>query len=285
MENVKLEYDAQSHNPESPYLIIGLQSHQDAQKLIQRSFLIKNIIELWTESETIQGLMENIRNGTQKDRPEYQTCSFKFQIRTYGLSLSSEEQMNRIQQFAWLDYKGPIKMKNPDVQFVFYEEYDFGSKTGAIPKKFYFGVQVAEGTGNEVVAKYDLKKRQYLGTTSMDAELSLITANQALARPGSIIYDPFVGTGSFLVSCSHFGAYTLGSDIDGRKIRGNDGKGINQNLSQYKMESKVLGTLACDIAHHCWRNVPLFDAIVCDPPYGVREGAKKITYTDMPAIK
>jgi tRNA (guanine10-N2)-methyltransferase len=57
----------------------------------------------------------------------------------------------------------------------------------------------------------------------MDPELSLIMANMALVKPGSFVLDPFVGTGSFLISCSHFGAFTIGADIDGRQLRG---KGI-----------------------------------------------------------
>jgi tRNA G10 N-methylase Trm11 len=37
------------------------------------------------------------------------------------------------------------------------------------------------------MSKYDLKKRDYVGNTSFDAELSLITANQALVYfPGRI---------------------------------------------------------------------------------------------------
>jgi tRNA (guanine10-N2)-methyltransferase len=80
-------------------------------------------------------------------------------------------------------------------------------------------MKVAKGS-RQTVNKYDLKKRKYLGTTSMDAELSLIMANQALVKSDSLVLDPFVGTGSFLITCSHFGAYTLGSDIDGQQIRG-----------------------------------------------------------------
>ena len=34
------------------------------------------------------------------------------------------------------------------------------------------------------------------------------------------MYDPFVGTGSMLYAVAHWGAYVLGSDIDGRQIRG-----------------------------------------------------------------
>lgn len=37
-------------------------------------------------------------------------------------------------------------------------------------------------------------------------------------RPRSLVYDPFVGTGSILVAAAHYGAHTLGADIDARVI-------------------------------------------------------------------
>lgn len=54
----------------------------------------------------------------------------------------------------------------------------------------------------------------------MDAELSLIMSNMALLSKGDLFFDPFVGTGSFLVTGAHFGAFSMGCDIDGRQIRG-----------------------------------------------------------------
>jgi tRNA G10 N-methylase Trm11 len=42
----------------------------------------------------------------------------------------------------------------------------------------------------------------------------------AQPAPGKVIYDPFVGTGSLLYACAHWGATVIGSDIDGRQIRG-----------------------------------------------------------------
>lgn len=54
----------------------------------------------------------------------------------------------------------------------------------------------------------------------MDSELSLIIANMALANHGKLILDPFAGTGSLLLTCSQFGALTMGCDIDPRVIRG-----------------------------------------------------------------
>ena len=37
---------------------------------------------------------------------------------------------------------------------------------------------------------------------------------------GKIVYDPFAGTGSLLYTCAHWGSYVMGSDIDGRQMRG-----------------------------------------------------------------
>ena len=105
----------------------------------------------------------------------------------------------------------------------------------------------------------------------MDAELSLIMANQAQAAPGKLIYDPFVGTGSFLFTCAHFGAFTLGSDIDGRQIRGKTGSAggvagssVKSNIEQYNLQGRVLDSLVFDVCHHPWRAKEWIDAIVTD---------------------
>ena len=57
----------------------------------------------------------------------------------------------------------------------------------------------------ELVGKCDLKKRRYLGPTSMDNELSLVMANLAQVRRGAVAFDPFVGTGSILLAAAQLG--------------------------------------------------------------------------------
>lgn len=54
----------------------------------------------------------------------------------------------------------------------------------------------------------------------MESEVTVLMANQALARKGTLIWDPFVGTGSMLYLCAYFGSYVMGSDLDGRQMRG-----------------------------------------------------------------
>jgi tRNA (guanine10-N2)-methyltransferase len=43
-------------------------------------------------------------------------------------------------------------------------------------------LQVVEGTARQLVGMFDVKKRAYFGNTSMEAEISLLMANQTLVR-------------------------------------------------------------------------------------------------------
>lgn len=65
-----------------------------------------------------------------------------------------------------------------------------------------------------------LKTRKFIGNTSMDPQLSLLMANQALVKDGDIVLDPFVGSGSLLVAAAQFGGYVFGTDIDYLMLHG-----------------------------------------------------------------
>ncbi|KAJ3043779.1 hypothetical protein HDV00_004186 [Rhizophlyctis rosea] len=278
IEGVSLKYEADAYSNDSPFMVIELPSVEDAVKLVSRAILVNNIYELWGEAATLDELKELVKQNPERN-DLYRTCTFKFIVGGYGTTLAAEDQVNRIEQFSFLGWDGKIDLKTPDETFGYFEDYgnhaEKGQPAPEKPRRVIFGRLI--GTGNrKIVNKYDLKKRQYIGITSMDAELSLIMANQALVRSGSFVLDPFVGTGSFLITCAHFGAYTIGSDIDGRQIRGKDGKSIVSNGKQYNVTGRIVDNLVTDLAHHPWRADTLFDAIVCDPPYGVRAGAKKI---------
>lgn len=204
--------------------------------------------------------------------------SFKFNVRAYGVKLDIAEQISKINMWAPLNFSGQIDLKNPLKTFLISEDY--GAEQVALrtcnppPIRVYFSLFLGRG-GRDAIALYDLKKRVYIGTTSMDSELSLISANMAHAAASRLVLDPFVGTGSFMVAAAHFGASVIGSDIDGRQIRGKKG-GVELNMDQYGFQAQMLGNVICDLAHHGWKSIPLFDAIICDPPYGVRAGAKTI---------
>lgn len=56
--------------------------------------------------------------------------------------------------------------------------------------------QVGCGQGH-LKNHYCLAERCYIGNTTIDPELSFLQANIAKAAIGSLVLDPFCGTGSF----------------------------------------------------------------------------------------
>lgn len=99
--------------------------------------------------------------------------------------------------------------------------------------------------------------------------------------------DPFVGTGGLLIPAAHYKARCFGSDIDARVVFGtkvghlNLGSGYYRQEMEGRAEPRVMmnfdqyGLERPDIFHmDCLRSrmlrEGLFDAIITDPPYGVR---------------
>ena len=118
-------------------------------------------------------------------------------------------------------------------------------------------------------------------------------ANQGQCKEGDLVYDPFVGTGSIAIACQHFGSCVLGSDIDmrvlkgygvGRKTKNTGIEGLDKiekfdihtNFKHYKLKmpdflAMDLSALQFNMQLQNYKSIrPIFDAIVCDPPYGVR---------------
>jgi tRNA (guanine10-N2)-methyltransferase len=124
---------------------------------------------------------------------------------------------------------------------------------------------------------WSLKNRVYLGPTSMDAELSLVMTNLGQVQKSHVVLDPFVGTGSILLACALRGAHCIGTDIDIRVLRGkNPHQNVFANFRQYQLPRPELIRSDNGIYHrHFVNHLPLYDAILCDPPYGIRAGARK----------
>lgn len=77
-----------------------------------------------------------------------------------------------------------------------------------LQRRIFFGREVGFAD-RKLLPTFQLKSRTYLGPTAMDAEMAFLMANQAKATSGKLVYDPFVGTGSILVSAARFGAITM----------------------------------------------------------------------------
>jgi tRNA (guanine10-N2)-methyltransferase len=247
---------------------------------------VQTISELWGEGATTADLHASVRSGSSHLWPLYRTTTFKFWLDSYQGARTNAKRLALIKEFAYLPFDGVVRMADPEEEFTIFEDWPERSVPLGIqdPKRYYLGRRVGFGA-RDLPQKLDLKKRRYISTTSMDSELALITANMALAGPGKMIYDPFVGTGSFPIACGLFGALTFGSDIDGRSVRGDEKeKTLKGNFEQYGIVPTMGAFFTADLTNSPIRRMDLgtgdgdgkkgrtFDAILCDPPYGVREG-------------
>ena len=269
---VKYSYAMFLISVQSPYSVVRLKDETSAKALVNRSISSKGVYELWGTGTTYEELHADLKNRSSARWPQYQSTSYKFELDTFSGSRTLTEQKVIIESFSYMSFAGPIKMKDPDQTFTIFEEYLYGNKSSL---RIYLGRFIG-GTQRHILNDYTLKKRDYINTTSMDSELALLTANLTLANAHTLFYDPFVGTGSLPLACSHFGARTMGSDIDGRMVRGKgDGKDIRSNFKQYGLLGRYLDGWVSDLTHSPIREGRRWlDGIVGDPPYGIREGLK-----------
>jgi len=260
---------------QSPFCIVRLESEQAAKALITRSILAQSIYELWGAGKDDNELINRVKDNSAINARTYHE-SFRFDFDSFKVKRTMAEQRELINSFQFLPFKGQVKMKDPELQICIFEECE---KQENSPNMVYLGRRVAT-SDRDSIHKYDLKKRHYISRTSMEAELSLVTANMLLAAPGKVVFDPFVGTGSFTVACAHFGALTLGGDIDGRSIRGTPGRDLLSNFHQYGLVNNLFDSIISDLTNTPIRAVRFLDGIVCDPPYGIREGPKVLGYRE-----
>ncbi|KAM4581593.1 tRNA (guanine(10)-N(2))-methyltransferase TRMT11 isoform 2-T2 [Odontesthes bonariensis] len=254
-----------------------------------RSVCAKSAFELWGHGQTHSELRTSLLNyPPEKMRPFVQRdSSYRINVYTFNKTLLFTDRIKRIDDMEYLPFEGTVSLKSPQHIFCLLEDY--GTDPNNIPEHpnyIYFGRWIADGQ-RELIRSHSVKNRHFIGNTSMDAGLSFIMANQAKVKEDDLVFDPFVGTGSLLVACSHFGAYVCGTDIDyntihgkgrssrkNQKWRGPD-ENIRANLRQYGTEKMYVDVMLSDASKPVWRNAPMFDAIITDPPYGIRESTRR----------
>lgn len=132
--------------------------------------------------------------------------------------MTQKNQLDIINGFGYMAFKGDINLAKPDIEIGVFEEYKTKGKTvrGRIlneMRRVWMGRKVSSSysfpspltsdgthqnpltqlcdTRRNMVDVFNLKKRAYIGNTSMDSEVSLLMAQQGLAAPGKLVYDPF----------------------------------------------------------------------------------------------
>ncbi|XP_061806423.1 tRNA (guanine(10)-N2)-methyltransferase homolog isoform X2 [Nerophis lumbriciformis] len=273
----------------APFWCLDDLTEEDVRSVMARSVCAKSAFELWGHGRTHSELRTSLLNYPVENMSPYmhKDSTYRINVYTFNKTLEFSERIKRIDEMEYLPFEGVVSLKNPQHIFCLLEDY--GTDPNNIPEHpdyIYFGRWIADGQ-RELIRSHSVKKRHFIGNTSMDACLSFIMANHARVKEHDLVFDPFVGTGSLLVACSHFGAYVCGSDIDyntihgkgrssrkNQKWRGPD-ENIRANLRQYGTEKTFVDVMVSDASKLVWRKTPLFDAIITDPPYGIRESTRR----------
>ncbi len=191
----------------------------------------------------------------------------QIEFETFGLSHDRTKKLELVERLKWhpLFTRNRAELRLPQLVFAVLE--DHGLKTPDSPdqalKRIFFARHIADAQ-RRLLDTFACKKRRYLGTTSMSAQLSFFVANQALARDSALVLDPFVGTGSLLLAAAHFGSFVMGNDIDMRVLKGEPKRNIYSNFDQFGLTDRLISLFASDQARSPFAVGPWFDAIIGD---------------------
>ena len=206
-----------NENASSPILLLNAVTEDQVRLLMSRSVLIKDAFELWGLGQTITEVKNSVEEFPVSVKANFfdVNCTFAVRVKRVGKKISLSEQISKIDELEdVLHFQGKVNLANPDVEIVMIEDYSerIKGQPPVKPSYLYIGRFLCSGQRN-LIGHYSLKKRKFIGNTSMDSMLGMIMANLACVRPNTLTCDPFVGTGSLLISAAHFGSYVIGADI------------------------------------------------------------------------
>ena len=151
----------------------------------------------------------------------------------------------------------------------------------------------------DMAERSDVKKRAFIHTTTMPADRALLMANLGVVTSNMTILDPFCGSGGLLLACSLLGANVVGGDVDddllnhreqpllcppssGRPNRGVEKVSYVDSFLEMGLPEPTL-LITADIREEDTiqrylriNNGRRYDAIVTDPPYGIRESQSSL---------
>nr|CEL71150.1 TPA: Methyltransferase-like protein, related [Neospora caninum Liverpool] len=220
-----------------------LPSEAVAERILKKSILIRAFIEVWAEEQTYPEVLSRMQepgNVLLFRRYINDERTWAFRVKAFGKSLSVEEQREKMNFFSTL-FKGTekVSLDNPDITLAVAEEWVHATEPGARPAekplRIFFGREIASRHADKNAQPWwwplRLSRRPVLGPTSLDVELAFLMCHQAHIKRGSLVLDPFVGTGSILISASYYGATCIGSDIDIRVLKGYSVAYLNPHLN------------------------------------------------------
>lgn len=180
-----------------PYLVLTADDPEKLFKVVQRSVLIKHLLELVDCEQDKERFLAGLRRSELiASRPNWRTESFRLQVDTFNQTFELKEKVNKMEELDFLPFDGVIDLKNPTNVFHLIECYKDGSEQSrSRPVQFYFARYLMDGN-RKLINELKLSNRKFISNTSMDTTLSLIMANLARVKKNDLCLDMFAGSGN-----------------------------------------------------------------------------------------
>ncbi|MBP2172830.1 THUMP domain-containing protein [Methanococcus voltae] len=115
--------------------------------------------------------------------------------------------------------------------------------------------------------------RAYFHPGCILPKLARCIVNLSRVNENDVLYDPFCGTGGFLIEAGLLGCKLIGSDIDYQMVNG-----TKLNLETYDLNDKVICIKQLDAneakSYINSLEISKVDSMVTDPPYGISTSKK-----------
>jgi len=259
---------------------------EDLIKTVQRCSLVRSLYEIVAEGETYPELAKNaLASGNLHDMMNTgrsSDASWRVRLRQYGNTarLEKRKQYGRqmkspvksereaIHQMGELfdEFTGPVDLNNAEITLYLFE--------GLLGREKVLARLLTRGAETSVMAP---KTRICVTNTPLCPLAAFTMCNVARIKPGHRIFDPFAGSCAILMAASMIEPtiQSVGVEIalDGQVNRDDivlDFTSRNLTLPFSIIRGDSMSDDIRNEARAAVGNEP-FDAIVTDPPYGIRE--------------
>ena len=273
----------------------------------------KDVFQVLGEGDTLEDCIQDVGRLSDEQILSLIQGPWSMQVKMLGRSdrLHPTERRDRVESFRdvlGVLVKRKVELNNPDHELVLLEdcrnlESDINAGQPQPPHHVYLLLKISPSTSptvRELAELSDVKKRAFIGTTTLPADRALLMSNLGLVGTGMTVLDPFCGSGGLLLSSALMGARVVGSDVDAellsfsnapirfpnsplRPNRGVEFVSYGDSFTELGLEQPTLvpglDIQSVDVvsqvlqANHGQR----YDAIVTDPPYGIRESNSKMS--------
>jgi len=231
--------------------VFRIEADKDAVKPIVSRVAMTRVCcqELFTSPAKIAEIVETLRR-TSLDAFIEKRESFAVRVRRIGgvSTITGMDLERKLGRMILEEVEGAkVRLKTPERTF-------FGVLTG---NRFVFGLKLGEIL-TKPFSERRPRKRPFFQPSAMPAKLARCMVNLTRARVGDLVFDPFCGTGTFLIEAGLIGCRLVGCDAQRHMVEGS-----LRNLRYFGIELEAM--IVADAAHS---PVTRTDCIVTDPPYG-----------------